>query len=528
MRIPALRLIDARTLYLISILLVFPALLINLGLLAFIDDEGIRALVALEMKLSGNFITPTLLGEFYYNKPPLYNWLLLLFFELTGRIDEWTARLPTVIFLLAYAATVFYFFKRHFSVKIAFLTAFSVVTCGRILFYDSMLGLIDICFSWIVFSLFMVLYHQYKKGNYYQLFVWTYLLTAAGFLMKGLPALVFQGFSLLAFFIYYRDIKKLFSAAHMAGIGLFVVVVGGYYMLYFEHNTFEEVFSRLFSESAKRTVVSYGWKKTVIHLFTFPFEMIYHFLPWSVLVILFFAKESVQLLFKNDFLAFCALMFLVNIPVYWSSVEVYPRYLLMFLPLFFGALFYLHQHYSGAWLLIIIETILLIFCIVVTLLSFTPLFLERTQGVPFLYWKSLSVGLILAVVTGAYLRNRDQRLLYLVVFLLVARIGFDWFVLPDRNKNDYGDLVRRSAKDLGSTTKDKSLFIFDDSFVEPASGFYITNERRKILERKSENFHPGDILIADPGKAKDTTWLRIGDIKNRHGEPKYRDILEIR
>ena len=60
--------------YIAAIFLLLPALLINLGILTFIDDEGIRSLVALEMKLSGNYITPTLNGEFYYNKPPLYNW----------------------------------------------------------------------------------------------------------------------------------------------------------------------------------------------------------------------------------------------------------------------------------------------------------------------------------------------------------------------------------------------------------------------------------------------------------------------
>ena len=87
-------------LYGFAVLLLFPALLINLGLIAFIDDEGIRSLVALQMKFSGNYITPTLFGEYYYNKPPLYNWILLAFFEFTGIANEWTARIPTLIFLL--------------------------------------------------------------------------------------------------------------------------------------------------------------------------------------------------------------------------------------------------------------------------------------------------------------------------------------------------------------------------------------------------------------------------------------------
>ena len=45
-------------LYLAALVLLAPALLINLGLMTFIDDEGIRSLVALEMKFSGNYITP--------------------------------------------------------------------------------------------------------------------------------------------------------------------------------------------------------------------------------------------------------------------------------------------------------------------------------------------------------------------------------------------------------------------------------------------------------------------------------------
>ncbi|MDX1665678.1 MAG: glycosyltransferase family 39 protein, partial [Saprospiraceae bacterium] len=152
-------------LYVLAILLLPPALLINLGLLTFIDDEAIRSLVALEMKFSGNWITPTLHGEYYYKKPPLFNWILLLFFELSGRIDELTARLPTVACLLGYGATIYYFFRRHYDRKIAFLNAFVFITCGRVLFWDSMLALIDICFSWVVFTSFMYTYHLFEKGQ---------------------------------------------------------------------------------------------------------------------------------------------------------------------------------------------------------------------------------------------------------------------------------------------------------------------------------------------------------------------------
>lgn len=328
-----------------AILLLPPALLINLGLPTFIDDEGIRSLVALEMKLSGNHIVPTLNGELYYKKPPLYNWLILSFFNGTGIINEVTARLPTLFCLLGYALTVYYFFRKHYDTKIAFLNGFLLITCGRILFWDSLLGLIDIGFSWVMFVLFMSVYHEFQRGRLWHLFLLSYSLTAVGFMMKGLPAIVFQGFTLVSFFVYQKQFKQLFTFKHIVGGLLFLLIIGIYYFIYNQYNTLSSVFPTLLSESSKRTAAVFGIWKTILHLFTFPFEMVYHFLPWSILVIYFFTKNAWQEIRKDTFIAFNVLLFFANIIVYWFSVEVYPRYLLMLTPLIFSA--FLHLHFKN-------------------------------------------------------------------------------------------------------------------------------------------------------------------------------------
>ena len=54
--------------------LAIPPFFINLGLLPLFADEPTRANVALEMILSGNYSVPTIGGEYYYNKPPVYNY----------------------------------------------------------------------------------------------------------------------------------------------------------------------------------------------------------------------------------------------------------------------------------------------------------------------------------------------------------------------------------------------------------------------------------------------------------------------
>ena len=518
-------------LYLIVILLLFPALLINLGLLSFIDDEGIRSLVALEMKLSGNLVTPTLHGLFYYNKPPLYNWILLLFFELTGIINEFTARFPTVLALMGYAGTIFYFFRRHYSTKIAFINAFLLITCGRILFWDSMLALIDMSFSWVIFTLFMVIFHEMEKRQFLRLFLLSYLLTAVGFLLKGLPAIVFQGITLLVYFIYKREFKRLFSWQHLLGSFIFIALVGGYYLVYHQYNDLENVFATLFTESSKRTPVHYGIGDTLLHIAAFPFEMLYHFLPWTLMVVFFFQKKPWHKIRKDAFICFNLLAFLANIIIYWISPEVYPRYLLMLFPLLFSAFIYLwdQNENPGFWGQRLFMGLLGFCCIVFTLGSLAPFAVERIQWVPYWVLKSIALFLSLGGLSFLFFRWRSERLLLFILVMLVFRIGFNWFVLPDRNQHDFGDQCRISSKEAGVSMAKTQLYVYweegmepDNSFfLQPTNSFYLTNSAQKIIPLKSTGHQVGDTIILDPAKFQNLPYQKLDEIKARHDGKTY-------
>ncbi len=516
-------------LYVFILALLAPALLINLGLLAFIDDEGIRALVALEMKLSGNYITPTMHGDYYYNKPPLYNWLLLSFFQLTGVINEFTARVPTVLSLLGYGATIFYFFRKHYPTKVAFINALFFITCGRVLFWDSMLALIDTCFSWVAFTAFMVVYHQFEKEKWLRLFLFSYLLTAAGFLMKGLPSVVFQGTTLLVYFAYRRQFRKLFSWQHVVGGLSFLLIVGGYYLLYHRYNSLENVFTALFWESSRRTVANYGIWNTISHFFTFPFEMIYHFLPWSLMIIYFIRRDILSLIRAGRFITFNLITFLANILIYWASPEVYPRYLLMLTPLIFSSFVYLHPIHKAnhTWQYRFITYLLLAFCVAAAVGAFAPMFLERTADTPWLYPKSIGLGLVLSGLTYLYWRWRENRLLLVFAVLLVFRIGFNWFVLPDRNANDFGDLCRETTLEVAEKFKDQELIVYKQTLMQPTNSFYLINGRKEIVPRKYENLDKDALYIIDPEEFPDVEYEKVGEFKVRHGKLTY-DIAKLK
>ncbi|MFW5820507.1 MAG: ArnT family glycosyltransferase [Bacteroidota bacterium] len=201
------------------LILIIPALFINLGFMPLILDEATRANVALEMMYSGNYMVPTINGEFYYNKPPLFNWIQIIFMKLTGSTSELSLRLPVVLSLIFFSLTIYQTQKREGGRVVALFSALAFLTCGRILIYDSLRGLIDITFSWVIYLMFWTIYTYGKRKKFLALFIITYVLAALAFLMKGLPALVFLGITLLAYFTYTRQFIKLFSLAHWPVLG---------------------------------------------------------------------------------------------------------------------------------------------------------------------------------------------------------------------------------------------------------------------------------------------------------------------
>ena len=510
-----------RILAIICLLLLFPALFINLGLMTFIDDEAIRSLVALEMDLRGNYIMPTLNQEAYFNKPPLFNWLLLGYFYLLGNLTELTARSANVISLLAYAGVIFLSTRPFLGNKRALLNAFFLITCGRILFWDSMLGLIDITFSLVIFSSFMVVFYAFQKKLWYTLFLLTYFLTAVGFLMKGLPALVFQAFTLLTWFIAQKEWRRLFSLAHLTGILVLASILGLYYYAYFQYVPIEEVTNTLLTESSKRTAVNYGIGPTIQHLFTFPLEMTYHFLPWSLMVLYFFRKKSLQLIWKHPFLKFCILVFLSNLILYWTSVEVYPRYLLMHAPLLFTVFLALHRQHleNNTWHFRVVMALLFMICLFFFGLSFVPFLPEMVDDVPhklvktsFLLGATLSLLLVFAM-------RKTVRIFATIGMLLLARIGFDWFVLPDRYQEDWGTMVQTSSIEVGESLMDiEDLYIYKASSCQATNSYYITRTRKQLLPRKYEGFEVGDYMIIDQEMYPKARLEEVQELYIRYGK----------
>ncbi|NJB86890.1 4-amino-4-deoxy-L-arabinose transferase-like glycosyltransferase [Lewinella marina] len=510
--------------YILAIILLFPALLINLGLPVFIDDEAIRALVAQEMLWSDNFIAPTLHADAYLNKPPLWNWILAVSFELHGAAGEWAARLPTVISLLGFGLTTYLFSRPHFGRYLAFVHALTVITCGRMLFWDSMLALIDVCFSWVIYTQIMLLYYYGRRGEWWRAFGWTYLLTAVAFMLKGLPAIVFQGLTVFAVVGWQRSWHELFRPAHLlSGVGC-LLLLGTYYYTYGQYVDLAQVAQRLFVESGKRTAVAHGAGETLRHLLAFPFEMSYHFLPWTILLAYLLRRGSWSRLLTSDFAAFCLLAFVVHLPVYWLSPNVYPRYLLMLFPLLFASLLWLHRSHAsrGSRTYLTLRYLLLGAMTVVAVgLPFVPL-LPAVAGVGQPWIKSLVVGAVAGAVAVAGWRDRRNFLLLLCCFLLVLRVAFDLFILPVRAATDErGPAVRNTARVVAERHADQPLAIYGHTLIEPATGWYLTEALGAVVPRHFQDFDASAAYIGSPRQYPQLQIMATDSLYLRHQQGWY-------
>ncbi|MDX2047136.1 MAG: glycosyltransferase family 39 protein [Chitinophagaceae bacterium] len=478
---------------------------INVG-----TDEGIRALVSLEMMLSGDYITPTLNGELYLNKPPLFNWILAASFKLFG-YNSFALRFPTVLSIFIFGFLVFYFTRKYVNAKVAWVSAIAVMTNGRILIYDSVLGLIDITYAWVTFLGFMLVFHFGEKKQYSRLFISTYIITAAGFLLKGFPSVAFHGLTLLSYFIYTKNFRKLFHWNHFAGIIVFLAITGAYYLMYFSRNNLPPpvLFKNLLTESSKRLTSSGDTGRFLFHVLGFPFYILYHFAPLTLLGVLLFRKKLIDSLRSNPYIFFCAAVFMSNIIVYWVSPNIFARYLFMLIALLFIVLsfFYIEAVSEIKHGKKIIDTVFLSGAILLLVSCFFLPFTDSTSLVQHVWPRSIFLIICFGVVVWLMLKNPGMRIIHFFLAMALFRIGFNWFVIEQRGKENM--IAREDGKKIAIITQGKPLCIFGrpldiyESGIgdKNATSFNIAIHRKEVIR-----FKPGidynSFYLTNPAEVK--------------------------
>ncbi len=483
--------------YYILILLLI-SLFLNLGIYPLFLEEPRRAVVALEMTLTGNYIVPTIMGELYFAKPPLFNWILILASKVFGSFSEFSVRFPTVISLILIGVFNYLFVRKYLNSKVAFFSSLIFITSGTIFFYFSILGEIDIFYSLITYLSIISVIFFFTKDDLPKLYIFSFLFGSFGFLTKGFPSVVFLYGTVILVLLSGRKYKYLFSKYHLLGILIFTAIIGTYFYLYNLYHPIIDYLQFLWSESSGRTVIGENKSlKLLMHLFTFPLKTLIALIPWSILIIFIFRKNFFTEIFSNDILKIALIVFLGNYFVYWISPGANQRYVYMlypFLILIFTYFYFKYKDYDTVKSKIFnIFTIL--FILILDLVSIGLPFLVK---VPLVIIIPIGFGIIFTLLIFSAYKSKSK-ILYLLLSLVIFRILFDVVYLPIKSENGdsywekfYGIQVCKIANEYNPKG---NLFYYGKDKLPHGLLFYIERERKKIIKRNL-NLNKQDMFLS--------------------------------
>ena len=499
-------------------LIMLVGLFLCLGKQPLFLEEPRRTMVSMEMMENGNLIVPTQLGNYYYRKPPGFNWALIASAKLFGGFSEFSMRLVTVLSALLTGLLVFLVGRRYVNPTFGGLAALFFVGCGGILFYFSTLAEIDLFYSLITFASFLCLFHFFQQERWYLLFTSTYFLAAFGTLTKSIPSILFTGLSILAYFILKKAHKKLFHPAHFLGIGVYVLVVGGYLYAYEHFHELRYLLPNMLGDSTQRTLVSQGLMPLFSHLLQFPLNALVDLLPGSLLLLFAVQKDFFSKIKENELIFFATIVIAVNFPVYWISPGARQRYIYMLYPLALMVGIYFYQYHSTEkhYLNRVLKILAIVVLVILTLGGIVIYFIPDLAFLPYRLPLCIMTVLIGLALLYLQIKKPSPPLSMIILVLALFRILFDLAILPQRAHDSGAQKEKEIAEKIVEIADGRQLYLWKNSRISFTTVVYINLARDKTLRR-----HPGQEpnalylapknLMVDPHRQLfEFTW---------HGEP---------
>src|SRR6266446_2396897 len=216
---------NSRLQALVVVLLVWVAIYLPaLGSLEIKGEEGRRILPAVQMIETGDYIVPKVGSEPYLRKPPLINWLVAASFKIFGQRNEWAARFPSVLCVLA-VALVFVTVARlslgatgSTVAALIWLTSFGVIEKGRLIEIEALY----VSLFAIAFVCWLSCWEEERSPWLTWIVAWIFL--GLGWLAKGPTHLFFFYAIVIAVLWRSRELRTIWNVPHLIGLIIMVSI----------------------------------------------------------------------------------------------------------------------------------------------------------------------------------------------------------------------------------------------------------------------------------------------------------------
>ncbi len=259
----------------------------GLGSVELKHEEPRRALPAIHMLRSGDWLVPRVGDLPYLRKPPLLQWLIALSFLTTHSQSEWAVRLPSALATLALALSLARIGGDWLGPRgglfagILFLTNLAVLETGRL----AELEAVYVAFTGIGLLCWVSAWMHGKSG--WQLWTLPAVFLSLAMLTKGPTHLIFFYGVVVPSLIFAKDLRALIHPAHWCALALVVGLFAAWAIpCSLAVNRQDPVgvwqfwVHQLTSRASGSEAQHFHWQSWLLN---FP-ETLKNFLPWTLLL----------------------------------------------------------------------------------------------------------------------------------------------------------------------------------------------------------------------------------------------------
>ena len=248
--------------------------------------ESVYTLTAKEMLAAGDWLSPRIYGDFWYDKPIMFYWELLTAYKVFG-VNEFASRFFPAVFATLGLFLTYFFGAKLYNKKIGFAAAIMLATSLEY-WYLSHAVITDMTLL-VMFSLTLITFYLGYRAGRPKLYLISFAASGVAVLTKGPIGFFLPGLIILIFLVWQGDLKHLLKLFRLKNFLLLIAIVAVWYLPMTWIHGVEFIENFLGVHNFLRATVS-EYPKTDVWYY-YALITVIGFFPWSVPLIIAAVKK---------------------------------------------------------------------------------------------------------------------------------------------------------------------------------------------------------------------------------------------
>ena len=239
--------------------------------------ESVYVLTAKEMLAAGDWLSPRIYGDFWFDKPIMFYWELLVAYKIFG-VGEFASRFFPAVFATLGLLITYFFGTKLYNQKIGFAAAILLATSLEY-WYLAHAVITDMTLL-VMFSLTLITFFLGYQANNPRLYLISFAASGVAVLTKGPIGFFLPGLIILIFLVWQGDLRHLKKLFRVKNFLVFAAIVAIWYLPMTLIHGMEFVENFLGVHNFLRATVS-EYPKTDVWYYYLLISAI-GFFPWSI------------------------------------------------------------------------------------------------------------------------------------------------------------------------------------------------------------------------------------------------------